>query len=259
MPDTRSHRGPHPVDRRQFAPAVWPRLVSAVRELSWLLSRGYASKSSLKLVGDRYALTERQRIAVARCACADRDRLSRVSRRVSAGQLRGQKLLLDGYNVLTTVEAALAAGVILCGRDGCYRDMASVHGTYRKVEETLPALQQVGNLLASVGVTRCLWYLDSPVSNSGRLKKLILETCCEQNWDHEVELVPNPDTVLTQAREVVATADSGILDRCQRWLNLAREVIEACVPTAFIVDLSLSGNNGASHGESGFHGKYFDA
>ncbi len=56
MPDRRKHRGPHPEDRRLFAPEALPRLRAAAGDLSWLLSRGYAPESSLKLVGDRYAL-----------------------------------------------------------------------------------------------------------------------------------------------------------------------------------------------------------
>jgi hypothetical protein len=53
-----------------------------------------------------------------------------------------------------------------------------------------------------------------------------------------VELVQSPDTVLSQSTETIATADSVILDHCQRWVNLAREVITASVPDAFIVDLA---------------------
>src|SRR6266404_1471952 len=45
-------------------------------------------------------------------------------------------LLIDGFNLILTLESALGGGVMLVGRDGCYRDMASVHGTYRRVEET---------------------------------------------------------------------------------------------------------------------------
>ena len=71
MPDTRRHRGPHPEDAELFAPASWPALRAATTDLSWLLSRGYAEPSSLKLVGDCFQLTERQRTAVMRSACSD--------------------------------------------------------------------------------------------------------------------------------------------------------------------------------------------
>ena len=83
-----------------------------------------------------------------------------------------------------------------------------------------------------------IWYLDGPVSNSGRLKTLLRETAAAAGWLWEIELVPNPDTILSETDQFVATADSGILDRCRRWVNLARTAIEQFVPDATIVRLS---------------------
>ena len=60
-PDTRHHRGAHPADPKLFGPDQLRKLRRAVTELSWLLSRGYNMTSSLKLVGDRHGLRERQR------------------------------------------------------------------------------------------------------------------------------------------------------------------------------------------------------
>ena len=71
MPDKRTHRGAHPQDDRLFAPDQYSALQSATSDLSWLLTREYASPSALKIVGDRYALDARQRLAVMRCACSD--------------------------------------------------------------------------------------------------------------------------------------------------------------------------------------------
>src|SRR5689334_8539220 len=105
MPDKRAHRGPHPDDRRLFAPDAWPQLRKATSDLCWLLSRGYANPTSLKLVGDRYVLDTRQRIAVARCTCSEAQSLRRREHQLPLAQLQGQSLLLDGYNVLTTIEA----------------------------------------------------------------------------------------------------------------------------------------------------------
>jgi hypothetical protein len=237
LPDTRTHRGAHPEDARLFDPEVWPALRLATADLSWLLSHGYASTSALKLVGDRHKLAARQRIAVARSACSDFARRDRLGRQVDLSRLRGETLWLDGYNVLTTIEAALAGGVILAARDGCYRDMASVHGTYRKVEETVPALGLVGRWTSALGVAACRWYLDRPVSNSGRLKRIMLDAADAEHWDWQVELAFNPDAVLAATDAVVATADSVVLDRCGRWVNLARQIVAAEVPSARIVEL----------------------
>ena len=70
MPDTRTHRGLHPRDAVLFAGEIQPTRRAAAGDLSWLLERGYALQSSLKLVGDRYALEQRQRDAVGLSACA---------------------------------------------------------------------------------------------------------------------------------------------------------------------------------------------
>jgi hypothetical protein len=238
MPDKRRHRGAHPQDATLFAPPMWPALRSAVVELSWLLGHDYATPSALKLVGDRHNLTERQRTAVMRCACSDTAMKTRLVRQVDPRSIGGRQVWIDGYNVLTTVETALAGGVVLIARDSCFRDIASMHGTYRKVEETSAALELVGRSLASRDITSVTWLLDKPVSNSGRLASIIRELAGARGWKWEVEIVFNPDAVLSESPHVVATADSGILDRSVNWLSLARLVVCEHVPDAKIVDVS---------------------
>lgn len=241
MPDRRTHRGPHPDDAVDFAPASWPWLLAAVEHLSWLLSRGYAGRSALKLVGDRFNLSERQRIAVRRSACSDESLTCRGAHRVGLEAVRGRRILLDGYNVLTTVEAALAGGVILAARDGCFRDLASMHGTFRQVSETVPAAELIGSVLAELAANPVTWYLDRPVSNSGRLKTSILETAACHEWPWQVEVVVSPDKVLAATEDIAATADSVILDACRAWFNLAREVIARKVPDARIIPMGSAG------------------
>ena len=60
---------------------------------------------ALKLVGDRFDLTQRQRTAVMRCACSDESLAARRGREVGREEMEGGRLVLDGYNVLTTIEA----------------------------------------------------------------------------------------------------------------------------------------------------------
>lgn len=227
------HRGPHPEDEELFAPSTWPGLQAAAAELSWLLTRGYARKSALKLVGDHHQLRERQRIAVSRCTCSEQERAARLSRQ----RIRLDSCLwIDGFNLLTTLEAALAGGFILAAQDGCYRDMASLHGTYRRVDETAEAVVLVGEFVGSVATH---WLFDQPVSNSGRLATLLREFAGQRGWPWTVELVPDPDPILSDCQAVIASADSAILDRTAAWFNLARAIIDARVPTARIVPLDM--------------------
>lgn len=238
LPDRRSHRGADPRDGEAFGVSSRPGLRAAVRDLSWLLTRGYAPASSLKLVGDRWNLTERQRMAVRRSACADENRARRVAARVERVNLAGGILWVDGFNVLTTVESHLGGGVVLGCRDGTFRDLAGVHGTYRRVVETSPALRAIGEWLGELGVAAVRWLFDRPVSNSGRIAGLVREQAEERGLAWSVELVNNPDRVLADSVDVVATADSAILDAGPRWYNLAREVVESLGGVERVVDLS---------------------
>jgi hypothetical protein len=234
-------RGADPEDERSFGASRLPTLRQASSDLCWLLDHGYGIASATELVGDRYHLTRRQRIAVARCACSQKARDHRQAHRLTPTQLEGQELWLDGFNVLTAGEAALGGGVILIGRDGCCRDVAGVYARYSKVEETVPALRAIGQFAVQAQIRKCQWWLDSPVDNAGRLKAIIHEVGAEAGWPWEVELVTNPDRVLSTTAQIVCSADHAILDRCQRWFNLSREVIAQNVPQARLVDLGPDG------------------
>ena len=253
MPDKRTHRGQHPADEKLFSETRIPNIRCAVADYSLLLSKGYAGKSSLKLVGDRFTLTERQRLAVMRSSCSDEQRASRKSRQLDINAVAGQMIAIDGYNLLITIEAAISGGLIFRGRDGCCRDLASIHGTYRRVSETQPAIELIGGFLQQIGISQALWLLDSPVSNSGRLKTLLRELAEKNNWNGfgpfdklragkltagwEIELVTSPDAVLIKGEKIVASSDSVILDKCCKWVDLAGEIIKNRIPAAKIIDL----------------------
>ena len=238
MPDSRSHRGAHPRDIQDFAPAELPKLREAVTELSWLMTRGYPQSRSLVLVGDRHALRERQRKAVGRVAASDQEVELRSRGRVSPEAVQGQRVELDGYNVLLTVEAALGGGVLLPARDQTLRDLAAMSRHYKKVEETREALCLLGDFLHRHEPAAVHWYFDRAISNSGRLRALMLELAAEKGRPWSVELVPNPDPLLKHSEHIVVTADSAILDTGVRWVNLARQVVETHVESAWTVDLT---------------------
>lgn len=240
MPDKRHHRGAHPEDATLFAPEFWATLRHASHDLWWLLDRGYALRSSLALTGDRYVLSQRQRLAIARCACCAEQLHTRQRREVPLTALAGADVWIDGYNLLITTEAALARGIILRGRDGAYRDMASLHGSYRKVTETLPALQLLGETFAASRIATCRWVFDRPVANSGRLKGLLEDLAQTRSWRWTVQLDNNPDQVLANADGIIVSSDSVVLDRCQRWFNASRHVVTERIPTTPVIDLGSS-------------------
>ncbi len=211
---------------------------AAVADLSWLLGKGYTPKASLKLVGDRHCLDERQRLAIARAACSDQQQKRRAASLLPLDRIRGNELVIDGFNLIITIEAALGGGVLLRCRDACVRDLASVHGTYRSVLETDQAIELIGAALAATGATGIRWLLDRPVSNSGRLARRLRDLAAARGWPWEVETVANPDAVIAHSEAVVITSDSNILDAAGRWLNFGAHLIEDHLSDVWLVDLS---------------------
>jgi hypothetical protein len=240
VPDARRHRGAHPDDAKLFAPSAVPTLRRAAADLGWLLDRGYPVRSALALVGDRHALAERQRTAVRRCSCSEAERVSRGAREARVEDVRGATIWIDGFNVLTTIEAALAGGVLLRGRDGALRDMASMHGSYRRVAETGPALDAIEETLEAAGPATCVWWLDAPVSNSGRLATRLRDRARERGLAWSVEVVADPDPTLRDPPEgvIVASADSSVMDGAPHTWQLARETVGRLGTELWVVDLA---------------------
>ena len=226
------HRGAHPADIKLFGEKCLADLQLGVSDLSLLLSRGYAAKASLKLVGDRYRLRERQRLAISRAACSDRQVIIRNSSRIPIDEIKSRDLQLDGFNLIITAEAALSGGVLIVCRDGCIRDLSSVHGSYRAVAETEKAIELISLALLKYGPASGTWLLDKPVSNSGRLAQRIREISAQHGWPWQVEVVMDPDKLLRTSDAVAVTSDSNILDQAACWINLNRLLIDEFVPNA---------------------------
>ncbi len=232
------HRGAHPHDDRSFGEEQLDRLKTAAAELSWLLSRGYAMGASNELVGDHHQLTSRQRLAIARVVCTDEQIVQRQAKRLPVSALKGKTLLIDGFNLLITVETALGGGVIFSCADGCCRDLSSVYGSYRIVAETRTAIEQIGRTLEQVSPEKVLWLFDRPVSNSARVAKMVRDIAAEHHWPFDAEITDGTDALLSRSSHVVITCDSAILEQNVSWSNLACEVIMQQIPEVWIVDLT---------------------
>lgn len=237
-PDIRQHRGAHPADRKLFGEEHLPRLRTAVSELSWLLTHGYAPKAAVKLVGDKHSLTERQRLAVVRAAASDASLIRRQSTLALTGDLKDAEVIVDGFNLTITVEAALSGGVLLVCRDESIRDLSSVHGSYRAVSETDAALVLIGEELQRLQVKTVEWLLDQPISNSGRLAKRMRELAAARGWPWTVELLFNPDERINSSEKIAITSDGVVLDRVNRWVNFKEYLVKERLPESWVVKLN---------------------
>jgi len=217
-------------------------LRSAVEDLSYLYTRGYSEKIALKIVGDHYQLKGRQRLAIQRAVCSDASLDIRRKSEVGGNLNKGERFLIDGYNILITVESLLSGGVLICGRDGCIRDIAGLHGSYRRVEETIPAIEWIGKNLSVFEPLEVWWFLDKPISNSKRLSYLLKEISNKHDWKWEIKVVDNPDYEIVNEEGIVISSDSWILDRVFHWFNFVSRNIKPRWNREYILDFSVERN-----------------
>ncbi len=224
-------------DHKWFSEKAIAQLRTAQQEVQWLLDRGYKLGPILDLVGGHYQLSARQRTALKRTTSTKLQYEKRESTMLPFNFAKNGCLNIDGFNLIITIEVALSGSILILGNDGVLRDLAGLRGTYRLINQTDIALNIIGRTLEQLAVPEVKFFLDAPVSNSGRLKSKILEYSTEWQIPVEVELVPNADIILSRMERVV-TGDSIILDECRSWFNLSRKIVEDYIENPWIVNFS---------------------
>ncbi|MEY8386539.1 DUF434 domain-containing protein [Oscillospiraceae bacterium 38-13] len=227
-------RGYVPKDAAEFGPGAAKKLNAAGQELSFLMNRGYDAKSASTFVGNHHLLSERQRLALVRMTSPESALLARREKELLWAP---ESLVFDGFNTIITLEVALSGALLIEGMDGTIRDLAGLRGSYRLVDKTYRAVELLLGRLEELGVKSALFYLDRQVSNSGRLRALLLERAEARPFQLRVELHPSVDGVLSRMERVV-TADAIILDQCGSWYNFNRPLIARAVPEAWIFRLN---------------------
>ena len=144
---------------------------------------------------------------------------------------------IDGFNTIITLEVALSNSLIIKSMDESIRDLAGLRGTYSVINKTEVAIKLINDFLLEHKIKKAIFYLDKPVSNSGRLKMKILEMFEGSELKIEVKNIDNVDSVL-KSKENVVSSDAIILDNCISWINLNRNIIEEKIPNENYIDFS---------------------
>jgi len=196
------------------------KLKLAVEDMRYLLTREYPEKAASELVGNRYRLKTRQIQALRGASASDSQLHNRRLKHVETLALKGRTVYLDGFNVLILLESLLSEAYIFEGLDGCIRDLSGVHGTYKRVNQTLIAVELIAAFYQKNQIQKLVWIFDKPVSNSGRIKQIILEFAEQHQLNWEADLQFNPDKFLAESSEIIISSDAWILDHCKEWFNL---------------------------------------
>lgn len=186
-------------------------------DYTYLLERGYPTKASLKLVGDRYRLSASHRTILFR-GVTTREAASR-RRKTLTRSCRSEVLRIDGYNVLFTVGNYLLGRELFIAVDGFLRDAGETHGGGMPQEVFDRAVELTVSFLADSRPSSVEFVFDRPISHSGqtaaRMKEILTAAAIAGTSVTE----PSADAVLKSGDGVVATSDSAIIDGLIRRRN----------------------------------------
>ncbi|WP_070807805.1 DUF434 domain-containing protein [Pyrodictium occultum] len=213
----------------------------AFYDLFFLLSRGYPRSEALELVKRRHRLSKRSAVLLSRCIHPRRVAAMVASKLVPAKRLRGGKLVVDGFNQLATIYAALTGAPVLRCVDGLTRD-ALLAGPRPVVENIDRLAALLASALRMVNPGRVIIVFDSQPSHSGEAAVVVrralegLEAIVEVSRTADKRVIEYAASGYVAASSDIAIAAS---PRVARLFDLAGFAVASLLPGAKVNNIPL--------------------
>ncbi len=95
-------------------------------------------------------------------------------------------------------------------------------------------------MIEELEIKETIWVLDSPISNSGRLKKIMEDLAEEKKWNWKVVLEKHADKSIVELSQnsthIVASCDAWIIINASNWVNLCSFIVNNYIPSAWVLD-----------------------
>jgi len=209
---------------RQLLPAnqLKEKLSEPAMDIRYLLSRGYKRKSAITFVSNHYLLTEPERHILTRLVFSPQRADHRNKKKLECSQLKGCDVLVDGYNVLITIETAFKNEPLWFADDGFLRDTSGIFSNHKITDATCMAVDEMLSTLSILKVRSANILLDSQMSNSGILAEIIRKRSKDHTFKADTRTSKHVDHDLREAGKdaVIATADSVIVDNVDQVVDI---------------------------------------
>lgn len=215
-------RGYFDSDETDFNEKNLVRLRKAQKDFYYLMNQDYPMQSIATFVGNHFAFSERQRMALIRATSSEKSLVSRAQKEIKTLS-ENETVYIDGFNIIITLEVALSDSTLLHCMDGTIRDLAGLRGTYRLIDKTQTAIDIIGQKLCKMKIKKCVFFLDKPVSNSGQLKAKIFEVLEKYDFETDVQIVNDADQALVSLENVISS-DAMVIERSASWINLVKSI-----------------------------------
>jgi len=201
------------------------KLADAVRDLRYLLNRGYPRDSAVTFVANHYRLKLDERHLLARCVFSKAEVASHREKAVGGTEMRGKHLAVDGYNVLITVESILTGKQVVKCDDGFIRDLRAIFGKYRTSSATPRALMEILTTILRARPSEVVVMFDSQMSRSGELAADVRRRLKQVGLKGAAQAVGGVDFKV-RGFDIVASSDRAIIERVNAVWDLPGEVLK---------------------------------
>jgi hypothetical protein len=167
------------------------------------------------------------RYVLARVISSSKSAKARKAKAVPVQALRDADVIIDGYNVLITVESLLAGRPVYLSDDGFLRDTFGIFNRYRPAELTDDALAAIFDLLVAAAPARIAFLLDQQMSRSGELAARIRALMADRQLPGTTCTAKDADHRLKTFTGIVASADGCIIDSASVVVDIPAKIAGA--------------------------------
>jgi hypothetical protein len=208
------------------------KLLKPARDIRSILRWGYPKFSTIRFVADHFQLSLEERHVLTRVIMPPDRIVSRINKKVACTGIKDRSLLLDGYNVLLTVDSLLKKEPMWFCDDGYIRDTRYYFSKAKQAEDIEEALEDILKFLSEAGPKSVVFLLDAQISRSGELAGFIRHKLKEHGISGEAKTSKIADFELkaeggnSENNVILATSDGIIIDSVLEVLDIPACLME---------------------------------
>lgn len=216
------------------------KLLKPAADIRSILRWGYPKFATIRFVADHAGLDARERQVLIRVVLPPDRTVSRAKKKLKYDRIRGRALLIDGYNVLLSVDSLLKGEIMWLCDDSFIRDTRFYFGKAKHADDIEEALEELLSFLAETGPKSVTILLDSQISRSGELAGIIRNRLKEKGIPGEARTSKHVDFDLKTAgkssgeifgndseeKPVIATSDGIIIDAVSEVIDIPACLME---------------------------------
>lgn len=208
------------------------KLLRPARDIRSILRWGYPKFSTIRFVADHFQLSQEERHILTRVIMPPGKIVSRINKKVACTDIKDRNLLLDGYNVLLSVDSLLKREPMWFCDDGYIRDTRYYFSKAKQAEDIEESLNTILDFLSETGPKSVFFLFDAQVSRSGELAGFIRHKLKEYGISGEAKTSKTADFELKakggdpENNVIVATSDGIIIDSVRKILDIPACLME---------------------------------